>query len=471
MLLLFFLFFTSACAETLSAVNTIAAINDEITEDQDPDSRPKPGKQDSERKEITLRSPRGLAESCIIPKKSELGTYSLKDVEKENRLCSYDFYTNMGVCPKYNSTNPGILLINPTDKFSKQAIDASNCDVKKMDLPTEAKFKQSISCSYTPAILAYYQLSRILGDIGQVPVSVFRTMDISIHKQLTDKAIHYLAGGTTQIARTWLQFAQVHRSPSQYPKIVDPSQNFIYGALSDNVKGEEQYIDVSGRGPYESRYERFLTQPPYRKLTDPRPVSQMLSSQDFVQVAPTVVQLKDVSDMILLDFILSQQDRIGNIHYKYYWYYLNPQNSQHILRKKSKASIKKDVLIVPENETAEMAGKQAVLLKQMILRDNDCGIINSNMMRKHGALEGVRHFSPQTYQKFMALAKQLEKSDSDDYLKNELFFTEMDIKKVKDNVARAKQILVSKCRSGELHFDLDLTSYTPGGRIPQVACE
>lgn len=469
--LLFCLMLTSACAETLSAVQTIDAINDELTEDQDPESRPKPDKQDTQRKEISLRSPRGLEESCIIPKKWMLGTYSTKDVEKENRLCSYDFYTNMGVCPKFNSTNPGILLINPTEKYSKQAIDASNCDVKKMDLPTEAKFKQSISCSYTPAILAYYQLSRILGDIGQVPVSVYRTMDISIHKQLTDKAVRYLAGGTTQIARTWLQFAQVHKSPSQFPHIVDRSQNFIYGALSDNVKGEEQYIEVSGRGPYENRYERFLIQEPYKKLTDPRSIPQMVNSRDFVKVAPTVVQLKDVSDMILLDFILNQQDRIGNIHYKYYWYYLNPQNPQNILRKKSKASIKKDVLIVPENETAEMADKQAVLLKQMILRDNDCGITKSNMMRKHGVLERIRHFSPQTYEKFIDFAKQLDRPETDSYLKNELFLTDIDIQKVKDNISKAKQILVSKCRSGELQFDLDLASYTPGGRMPQVACE
>ncbi len=470
-LLLFCLFFTSACAETLSAVNTIGAVKDELTEDQDPESRPKPDKRDTVRKEISLRSPRGLTEACIIPKKWELGSYSLKDVEKENRLCSYDFYTNIGVCPKYNSTNPGILLINPTDKYSKQAIDASSCDVKKMGLPTDAKFKQSISCSYTPAILAYYQVSRILGDIGQVPVSVYRTMDISIHKQLTDKAVKHLAGGTTQIARTWLQFAQVHRSPSQHPQLVDRSQNFIYGALSDNVKGEEQYIEVSGRGTYETRYERFLSQPPYRRLLDPRPISQMLNSADFVKVAPTVVQMKDVSEMILLDFILNQQDRIGNIHYKYYWYYLDPQNPQNILRKKSKAALKKDILVVPDDETAEMAGKQAVLLKQMILRDNDCGVTKSNMMRKYGALERVRHFSPQTYQKFIEFAKQVQQPEGDSYMKNELFFTDMDIKKVKDNVARAKQILVSKCRSGELNFDLDLAIYTPGGRLPQVACE
>lgn len=471
MFLLFCLICISGCADTLSAVQAIDAINDELTEVQDPESRPKPDQRDTLRKEVSLRSPRGLTEKCIIPRKWDSGTYSLQDVEKENRLCSYDFYTNVGLCPKYNSTNPGVLLINPTDKYSKQAIDASSCDVKKMDLPTEAKFKQSISCSYTPAILAYYQISRLLGDIGQVPVTVYRTMDITVHKRLTEKAVRQLGSGPSQIALTWSQFLQVHNNPAQYPQIVDSSLNFIYGALSDNVKGEDQYVEVSGRGPYETRYERFLAQPPYRNLLNAQPVSQMLNSSEFVKVAPTVVQMKDVADMILLDFILSQQDRIGNIHYKYYWFYLDPQNPSNILRRKSKAAIKKDALVVPEAEKAEMAGKQAVLLKQMILRDNDCGIRKTNMMRRYGALEKIRHFSPQTYQKFMDFAKQVQSPESESYMKNELLFTDADFRTFKDNVFKAQQILSSKCRSGEINFDLDLAMYTPGGQKTQVRCE
>ncbi|WII73171.1 hypothetical protein QJS83_04700 [Bdellovibrio sp. 22V] len=416
------------------------------------------------------RSPQGLTELCVISKKYPGGKYKNGDIEKERQLCAYNFYTNMGICPKYNSTNPAILMLQPNAKYSKPAIDASNCNLDKMDVKTEAKFKQSITCSHTPSILSYYHVSRILGGVGRVPPTVIRTMDKSIHQRLTVKANNYLRGSREEIAQAWRIFADWHKSPRLHPNVFDNSQTQVFGALSDNVKNEEKYMEVSGRGSYETRYERFMKQAPFLRVSSAQSVAQLAGSTNFKNVAQTALQMKDVSDMILLDTLLNQQDRIGNIHYKFYWYYLDPQNPGKIQRDKSDAEWVNEQLVVPPQETQKMAPYQAALVKEMVLKDNDCGISKTNMMRKYSVLEKVRHMSYQTYRNFLAFHQSLNTQDSRDYFQQELLFSSAEFASLQQNAAKARQILVEKCQSGQLKFDVDLENYVPGANLPSVSC-
>lgn len=420
---------------------------------------------------MEIRSSSGLAELCVVPKRWPGAAYSTSDVEKERELCSYNFYTNVGLCPKLTSTNPAIMILKPNSKHSKQAIDASNCDLKKMDVKTEAKFKQSISCSYTPSILGYYVMSRILGNVGRVPVTVLRTMDRRIHEALTKKAVTRLAGTGYEIERTWNVFAKVHLSPQNFPNVVDTSLSQIYGGLSDNIKNEEYYSEVNGKGPYETRYERFTQQPPFLRVANPLPLSQTLPTREFTQVAQTILQMKDVADLVLLDTLMNQQDRIGNIHYKVYWYYLNPAIPTKLDRLKSDAKWVNGAWSIPPAEAKAMEGRQAVLVKEMLLKDNDCGIIKSNMMRKVNALEQVSHFSKLTYRRFMDFAGRIHDPTAKAFFMQELLFTESDYAVLIANSLKAKEILQTKCRTGQLHFDVDVEEYTPVGRPLPISCE
>lgn len=417
-------------------------------------------------------SPNGVNELCIVPKHWPAGGYyQKKDREKENVLCSYNFYSDVGICPKYNSTNPAILLIKPNEKYSKATIDASSCNVKTMDLKTEAKFKQSVSCSNTSSILAYYQLSRLLGDIGRVPPAVLRTMDRHVHSQLTQKANNKLKSSRDDIAKTWAFFQKVHRHPEDYPLVVDATQRQIYGALSDNPKNEESYSEVSGSGGYETRYQRFLQQKPFLRIASSKSVSELLGTDEFIKVAQVVTQMKDVGDMVLLDTLLNQQDRIGNIHYKFYWYSLNPQSSGQIMKAKSDAKWVKSRLVVPPQETAAMGGRQAALVKEMLLKDNDCGVIKDNMMRKVSALEKVRHLSYLTYTQFMKLEKSLSNPAVRAYFMTELLFSSANFESLKENATKARDILKSRCRAGQLRFDVDLVDYVPGTPPYNKSCD
>lgn len=415
-------------------------------------------------------SPRGVQELCIVAKKWPGAVYRNDDAQKEGTLCGYDFYRTMGLCPKYTSTNPAILLLEPNAHFSKEAIDASNCDLDKMNVKTEAKFKQTITCSYTPAILAYYHMSRILGGVGRVPVTVMRTMDLQTHRALTQKALQTLRGFPNNNVQSWEKFGKVHEDPSKFPSLVEASQTQLFGALSDNVKKEEIYTEVSGIGPYPDRYPRFLKQKPFQKVASTLSVQKIVGSSDFVKVAQDVIQMKDVSDLVLIDTLLSQQDRIGNIHYKYFWYSINPLTNR-LERMKSDAKLSNGKVLVPTEESRQMADRQAALLKEMVLKDNDCGVNRENMMRKHSALEKVNHMSYLTYQYFMAFEKTLNNTATKDYFSTELLYSSEDFQTLLSNAAKAKEILKEKCRSGKLRFDLDLENYIPEARPPATKCD
>lgn len=417
------------------------------------------------------RSPRGVPELCVIAKKWPGASYKTGDLEKEKTLCNYDFYLNMGICPKYTSTNPAILLLEPNAKYTKEAIDASDCNLKKLDVKTEAKFKQTITCSNTSSIVAYYHVSRALGNIGRVPTTVLRTMDIQTHAKLTQKANDYLRNVNDSIRISWQHFAEVHKFPRMYPLLFDNSQTQIFGALSDNVKDEEQYGDVSGVGDYDTRYQRFLRQAPFQRVASSQSVPQLVGSSEFTKVAQIVTQMKDVSDMVLLDTMLNQQDRIGNIHYKFYWYYINPQTTT-IERSKSNAKVSNGQIKVPDEELREMAGRKAALLKEMVLKDNDCGVSKTNMMKKIGALDKVRHMSYQTYRRLLAFEQTLNTPAGKDYFMKELLFSAADYSSLLKNTQEAKRILVSKCQSSQLQFDVDLENYVAGtnSRRPKTTC-
>lgn len=416
-----------------------------------------------------FRSPQGLNELCVVPKKWPGGMYKPGDSEKENELCSYDIYSNMGICPKYNSTNPGVLVLAPNKKYSKESIDASECNVKAMGVKTEAKFKQSITCSYTPSILAYYHISRALGNVGRVPPATIRTMDKTTHAQITEKAVRKLRSSSQIIAQAWRQFQTVHQNPSQYPHLVDASLSQMFGALSDNVKKEEIYTEVSGRGSYDGRYQRFLRQRPFDRVSSSRSVSSLLGTTDFVKIAQDVTQMKDVADMVLIDTLLNQQDRIGNIHYKFFWYSINPATSR-IERTKSDTTWKNGKIVTPPEERQLLAGRKAALIKEMVLKDNDCGVGKENMMRKISALEKVRHFSYYTYQMFLSFDRALQSQGARNYFKDELLFSENDFNSLRANSQKAREILQGRCRAGTLRFDLDLENYVPGNPQTSKSC-
>ncbi len=451
---------------------------------------------------VVAKYPHDKGGLCIIPNQdiltsNELVKVKSGDLEDEAKLCAMSFIPGvnlsvptgsaeldaalsappvMGLKPKLNSTNPGVL-------------------VTEADGSTEAKFKQSITCSYAPAALASYHVSRILGNVGRTPVAVARTMDKAQHYQIALGALQALAGDPSQlIYKTWTQFKKAHEQTNLDKKIFDDSGKWVYGALSKNVKKEYKYTVVSGVGAYDTRYQRFMQQSPFnQRVADIRGVLEIAQAEqgghiDVLKLAPVLVQMKDVSDMVLLDTLLNQDDRIGNIHLKLKWYTRQADGTivdekpkddadnneiQKIEAKLKTFGSKQHPGNSSEDQLASLSslrnGEDAIVVREMVLKDNDCGgdvDKRTNQMRANSVLEAVRHMSPDTYSRFMDFAKFAESAEASGeakaFFRDTVFYRSEDIgsygsvgKTLMANITKAKQILIKNCNDGKLKLDLD----------------
>lgn len=439
-------------------------------------------------------------DACIIPQKYSLdvktSNYSNKDQEKdqvkEAKLCTIDL-NNTALCPKLNSTNPGTLIIDPKDISNKDATTDSVCKTKSFGV--DAKFKQSITCSYTPSALAAYHLSRMLGNQLITPVAVARSMDQKRHSDLIEQALRILAARSNEIIyKSWNQFRTRDTERSEAKLYLNSPQGpLLYGALSENLKHESIYTEVSGVGPYDTRYQRFTQQAPFKRVTNPDSVETIIGGGvSELKSLPTLQQMIDVSNMIVLDTLLAQDDRIGNIHFYLSYATLNQDGTysmkplkkdelkhvESLLIKQYKSTSRwkeEDITNATESFTkyklkqlakegpakAEKFNRNGILLRQMVLKDNDCGVDvdkRSNNMRVISAIESLRHISPTTYFNILRLQQAAKGTDLQNFFLNTLLYRSRDYtggrKTFIDNLNKVADTLKAYCNNNTLKVDL-----------------
>ncbi len=273
---------------------------------------------------VNHTAPNGTTEVAIRPAgfPGHPEIYSKKDIDKEKELAEIDFYngkTKDGLdivpIPKTYSTSPGInihavKLPAGMNRLSYAAAHATKGQPSGDEVI--AKYKQSIPThfTYSPSILGYYHLSRFL-DTGHVQPAIVRTMDVEAHKPLADLGKAKASGSNNRKQWTELRaLDDTHTNPVLYTK--DGKQ--LYGALQANPGGEESYphlSDLGGAGAFAASAE-------FGRVASLGPLKLNLqdASGKLNQVAvQQIVQIKDISDMIVMDFVMSQADRFsGNIH-------------------------------------------------------------------------------------------------------------------------------------------------------------
>lgn len=449
--------------------------------------------------DLSLNKDYGSKGVCIIPNRlnDKKDFFSKGDLKTEENLCEIDLDTNP-LCPKLNSTNPGTLILDST-KVTKSETTNSYC--AKRDYDVQAKFKQSITCSYTGSALAAYHLSRYLDLSFTTPVAVVRTMDWNDHLKVVDQAKTILEKRSNEIIyKSWDQFSRNYLNNRTETKLFTEGGSFLYGALSENIKKENIYTEVSGVGPYDTRYERFKMQMPYKRVSasDDSDVEALFEKESVAaeEILPTLRQMVDVSDMVILDTLLSQDDRIGNIHFFISYGYFNDKGKykshkltkeninilNSLYAKKNGASkpmsrwketdfktLTVDFLAKnPVDKEGVALPKGGILVREMVLKDNDCGVDvdkRSNNMRRVDALEGLKHISAKTYKNIMELAKLAhDKSEGisiKDFFEKTLLYREKDYqtsrKSFMDNLNRVILVLQKNCKDGSLKRDLNFT--------------
>lgn len=415
-------------------------------------------------------------EVCVVPKHLAGADYKKADTKSEEELCSYSFFgskpreegapvKDVAICPKLSSTNPGTDVHELLPGRTREQTEADIC--AKEDRPTKllAKYKQSITCSYTPSILGYYHLSRALGGIGDVKPAVVRTMDLGEHRKIVAEALQILArqGDGDYPKASWLSFRSAEASPAatrHKDAIYTQDLLQIYGGLQENARGEVKYSEINKRGADPNIAGPFTRTAPYAKVIDGRPLAQ-IAGRTLADAAQTVANMTDLSEMLLIDYLMSQQDRFGNIHAVDYVYFTKGDGSIDKV-KKSK---------IDDGEVPMPAG--GVVVKRVLLKDNDCGgPAKTNVVKNAGLLAQVRHMKPSTYRHLRWFARSFgQGSDAAKFFVSEALFAQRDVDMLRANVNAASQDLYAACKSGKLLLDLDLEAHLKGIGHDPASCE
>jgi hypothetical protein len=421
----------------------------------------------------------GVIEQCIRITPFPGAVYSKKDQKTEAAYCQLDM-AKLALCPKLWSTSPGTILYeidaaaygNSTAKFESQhCADGSHTRSAAMDEP--AIYKNSVnardtSATYAPASWVYYHLSRYFQTGVHVPVAVYRSMDASSHNQRVVKpALKIVASrhGLGMLTAGWkfmdqAETGQLAGSPASAVLTDDGKQ--IFGVLLRN-EGDRYGAEVNGTresGWGAGQNNDFQQTAPFLALRDPSPLVEAAEAsinaarrnpkmaKDLsadTSVEQIVFWMQDVLEISLLDFILGQQDRIGNIDYNWVWFWLQDGKLRSRRAHGTEAP-------------ADIAAFNPLRLKQSAINDNDAGIRAgyADFSEKTHMLSDLRHFNAGLYQRLGALVNDFDaQGPAYQWMIESAGLGSKEAQTIANRSKEAFELLQSDCKSGRLQLDLE----------------
>ncbi len=446
-----------------------------------------------------FKSPNGLNERCIEIERIPGGHFHKKDAEQEAAYCGIDFYAStVALCPKTWSTSPGMMVYDVSSgeyENNREGFERKACrEGKSASRHAEdvlAKYKTTMNAkgtsgTFAPSSLLYYHFSRYFDMTVKVPVAVWRSMDATEHHEEVVTAGMVLSsgkhGGRMNHAG-WQMYANAVQNPKAYHPTDDlftADRKQVYGVLVSSP-GHRYGSEINGTrksGWGKGQNLDFQETPAFLALRSDKPLKQAIAhglktgrkdkriNKDLgpdVSEQQMVFWMKELTEIVLLDFIFSQQDRVGNIDFIPHYYWVEDAKLKH-----KKANHHK-----PGDDTVP---ESAILLHRTNLNDNDAGgrVAYANYTKSTKMLEKLRHMNGQTYQRLMALDADF-KSDGPvaRWLETSLGLAEAEIKQTRKNTALAADILRSSCEAGNLLFDLDPEAFfvTGSSSAKDIACD
>ncbi len=441
-------------------------------------------------------SPNGVAETCIRIAPMPGAVYSEADLAAEAAFCSVDLYApTVGLCPKTWSTSPGMIVHDLSDgpyvgyrrgfetnacPQGKEAKEASGGEIAKWKPTMNAR---GTSGTFSPSPLLYYHLSRYFGmDIG-VPVAVWRSMDRQMH--LTEVArpgvaISGHSHSSDMNREGWHVLVAADEEPATYSptdELFTADRSAIYGtmlrATGDRYNSEVNGTRVSGWGKGQNldfqRTAPFLALRAGGSLAEAIAAGTAEALRDGQiardmgpDVAPQQVAfwMEDLTGILLLDYILSQQDRVGNIDFVPVWVWVDGG----------------EVRTAPaaKHGDDDPPAPGALRLKRTHLNDNDAGarVEYANFAKSTGMLQGLRRFPPATYARLMELRADLDaEGPLHDYLQDSFGLSEAQFAQLVNNTRLAADLLSATCAEDTLALDLDAEAFLITGEGAPAAMD
>lgn len=448
-------------------------------------------------RETTFRSPGGALERCVALQPMPGGRYSDADRALERELCGIDFHgSTHALCAKVFSTSPGTLVFDlrggpfagQRERFERESCGGG---VHERGAPGEPiSFKMSVntresSATFANAALVYYHFARYFDATAHVPVAVLRSIDRNEHgRRVTASGVRLSADkpALKMNHAAWQALQAAERDPSTYKPTEElfTPDGLLYGVMLHPLGkrfGEEMNgTRRSGWGDGQSR--DFQETAPFRALRGPRPLADAIvegraaALRDPVLAGATgtsatpaqmVFWMSDLIDVTLLDYLFSQQDRVGNIDYLTAWYWVADGRLQSR----------------PASGTTpppELVAFDPQRLRRTELGDNDAGVRLTyvNYTKRTGMLENLRHYRATTYRQLMRLDADLATGgELHEYVRTTFGLSDREFAAVKANVGTAAAILRDSCKAGRLRFDVEPEEFMLTGRVTEerLDCE
>ena len=318
-----------------------------------------------------------------------------------------------------------------------------------------------------------FHLSRLLGNVALAPVATYRTMAVSDMKSyITDG----LADGVNKSIRAgWRILSQRlnmegKKAATDAKAIVPGDSSMLYGALSDNPRGEDDCNFFRGSSMLGSSYSRLITNPNIS-------ASDFLANMPRGQALQLLLNASDVSAAVVLDNIMEQADRNGNTHMRAYFHYISQEDNRLHYKKMTKPerealrklrNRKTDLItardiyaIAGPNKDHDAAPDSAVVLNRLMFKDNDDGL--SGVKKFSTSVDAIRHFNPLVYARLQWLARLATNPETEPqvriYFQSRLHVTKNVYEKVFKGVIASADKLKSQFEAGNLRLDLDLEDY------------
>lgn len=449
--------------------------------------------------QTTFQSPNGIAERCVRIATVPGGVYDDDDLDLEAEYCSIDLYAaETAMCPKTWSTSPGTMIYDISEgpyagnraEFERNACKEAK-SAENLAKDARAKFKPTMNAkgtsgTFSTSPLLYYHFSRYFDMTVKVPVSVWRSIDARAHLGDVARAGLSLSSGKNSGRMNhagWEALVNAEENPGSYKPTDDlftADRSQIYGILTDSpghrYGSEINGTRVSGWG--KGQNEDFQKTPAFLALRSDKPLLDAIGhglaegrkdrqiAKDLGSSVPPqqmVYWMTELTEIVLLDFIFSQQDRVGNIDFTPYYYWLESGKLKH---KKAKHHEPDDGSVPPES----------ILLRRTNLNDNDAGgrVQYANFAKSTQMLEKIRHMNAGTYRKLIALNADLQGGGPIyQWLAASFGLGGQEIAQVVTNTGVAAGILRDSCDADRLIFDLEPKQFFETGRVEpsEIACD
>jgi len=442
---------------------------------------------------FAFRSAGGGEERCIVLARMPGAVYRDSEEREEEAFCAIDFHAGThALCPKLFSTSPGTLVhdlrggayAGNMQRFEDEICARGHIVAREAaDVPISYKMSvntRESSATFSNSSLVYYHFARYFDAAVHVPPAVLRTMDRTAHQARVSTLGARESAGRPALRMNhaaWSTLVQAESRPDSYSptdELFTPDRQAVFGVLlrpRGRQYGEEfNGSRRSGWGDGQSR--DFQETAPFVALRSAEPLERAIeeglrSGHGAAAVASAARReqmafwMRELVDITLLDFIFSQQDRIGNIDYVAYWYWVEGG----------------EVRRMPAHGTHapdEIARHAPRLIKRTEIGDNDAGVRTSylNFSKRTGMLEKVRHYNASTYRRLMALDRDFaERGPLWLYVRGTFGLSDAEFRQIEANVREAATILRSNCNAGKVRFDLEPEAFLVEGAVRERAVD